>query len=137
MIEHVSDVAFIHHMSIDHKGHEHGPESEEIIKAVKDIDIVLKQFVDYLANTGKSDEINLIVLSDHGMTDHTKVEEIRLSHYLTKESMDAIEYVVDDAGNIANLYSFMTPFLSFYVLFKVTLQSRNQMRNLSRKSTMS
>ena len=133
----VSDVAFIHHMSIDHKGHEYGPDSEEIIKAVKDIDTVLKQFVDHLANKGKSDEINLIVLSDHGMTDHTKVEEVRLSHYLTKKSMDAIEYVVDDAGNIANLYSFMTPFLSFYVLFKVTLQSRNQMKDLLKKSIKS
>ena len=113
----VSDVAFIHHMSIDHKGHEYGPDSEEIIEAVKDIDVVLKQFVDHLANKGKSDEINLIVLSDHGMTDHTKVEEIRLSHYLTKESMDAIEFVVDDAGNIANLYSFTTQLFCLFVYF--------------------
>ena len=53
------------------------------------------------------------------MTDHTKVEEIRLSHHLTKESMDAIEYVVDDAGNITNLYSFITPIcLSFCVFLR-------------------
>ena len=92
-------------MSIDHKGHEFGPDSEEIIKAVKDIDTVLKQFTYHLEKEGMSDKINLIVLSDHGMTDHTKVEEIRLSHYLTKDSMEAIEYVVDDAGIITNFSS--------------------------------
>ena len=102
-------------MSIDHKGHEYGPDSQEIIKAVKDIDVVLKEFMDHLANNGKRNEINLIVLSDHGMTDQTRVEEIRLSHYLTKESMDAIEYVVDDAGSISNFSHLLTfQFLSFY-----------------------
>ena len=82
-------------MSIDHKGHEYGPESEEIKEAVKDVDEVFKTFLDHLEDEGKSDEINFIVVADHGMTDQSKVVEVKLSHYLTQESLEAIEYIVD------------------------------------------
>ena len=95
MLTELSDVAFVYHMNIDSRGHEFGPESDEIKEAVKDVDEVFKTFLDHLENEGKGDEINFIVVADHGMTDKSKVVEIKLSHYLTEESLEAIEYIVD------------------------------------------
>ena len=82
-------------MNLDSRGHEFGPDSEEIKEAVKDVDEVFKTFLEHLENEGKSDEINFIVVADHGMTYKSKVVEIKLSHYLTEESLEAVEYVVD------------------------------------------
>ena len=82
-------------MNLDSRGHEFGPDSEEIKEAVKDVDGVFKTFLEHLENEGRSDEVNFIVVADHGMTDKSKVVEIKLSHYLTEESLEAVEYVVD------------------------------------------
>lgn len=60
---------------VDHAGHVHGPDSPEVDAAIRTVDRALSRLVDGLRRRGRFDDINIIVVSDHGMAyvapDHT------------------------------------------------------------------
>lgn len=51
----------------DEVGHVWGPESARVDSAVSSVDRALGRLVDGLAERGMTDEVNLVVVSDHGM----------------------------------------------------------------------
>jgi len=51
---------------VDDKGHYYGSESNEVKEAVKEIDSCLVRLLDALSETTN---VNLMVFSDHGMTE--------------------------------------------------------------------
>ena len=52
----------------DFTGHIYGPDSNEIIKKVEEMDTLLGYIVQQFENNGLWDTVNVIVTSDHGMT---------------------------------------------------------------------
>lgn len=54
--------------TVDGAGHEHGPDAGEVGEAVRRVDQALAQLVDGIAALPIADEINLILVSDHGMS---------------------------------------------------------------------
>jgi len=59
---------FLYFSDTDDYGHRYGPESEQINEAIQLLDTRVGQLQTKLDSIGFADKINLIVLSDHGMT---------------------------------------------------------------------
>lgn len=53
---------------VDTAGHHYGPNSEEVAQAINEIDTLMGYFLKRL-NTEVSHPVNIIIVSDHGMTD--------------------------------------------------------------------
>lgn len=53
---------------VDHAGHQSGPDSDEVRQAVADVDTALKRMVDGLKSRGIFERVNIIIVSDHGMS---------------------------------------------------------------------
>lgn len=53
--------------AVDHAGHDHGPDSVQAHTAVRAADAAIGRLLDGLAARGLEDEVNLVVVSDHGM----------------------------------------------------------------------
>ena len=53
---------------VDGAGHRHGPDSEEVSRAVATVDGFIGDLVEGLEARGRLDETDIVVVSDHGMT---------------------------------------------------------------------
>ncbi|KAG8199977.1 hypothetical protein JTE90_006221 [Oedothorax gibbosus] len=61
-------LAQVYYEPVDYYGHKYGPNSDERKKAVKEIDSLLDLVQIEMANRGLQNKINIVVVSDHGMT---------------------------------------------------------------------
>lgn len=68
-------------------------------QAVRDIDEILYDLQDMLTKKDLDDEVNVYVLSDHGMIDTKKFKEIELDDYI---DMNDVELVLG-AGAVVQL----------------------------------
>uniref|UniRef100_A0A2P2HZS3 Ectonucleotide pyrophosphatase/phosphodiesterase family member 6 n=1 Tax=Hirondellea gigas TaxID=1518452 RepID=A0A2P2HZS3_9CRUS len=80
---------------LDGTGHMMGPESEERKQATKDIDRILVHLQKQLIERGLAGEVNIVIVSDHGMTSMVEkdVTYIQLDDYLPEEAN--IESIAD------------------------------------------
>ena len=53
--------------SVDDAGHDFGENSPQLVKAIMDLDTLLENFIETI-NTEFSGQVNLVIVSDHGMT---------------------------------------------------------------------
>lgn len=84
----------------DHSGHYFGPQGKETRHAVEAIDSLLASLWMRIGTTGLRDSINLLVVSDHGMTWFTPHGQIHVDKYLHSDWYQCIE------GNLpANIYA--------------------------------
>ena len=84
----------------DASGHNHGPQSRQVRQAVEDIDSLLGAMWQRIVKTGMGDSVNLVVVSDHGMTWYKPERQIRVSDWLRPEWYQAVE------GNLpAHIYA--------------------------------
>jgi len=79
----------------DDAGHDHGPESVELREAVGRLDVALGQLIDGIAARGLTDRVNLVIASDHGMSE-TSVDRVividdYLEDYLRAGSVEIID----------------------------------------------
>lgn len=83
----------------DATGHNFGPQSKHTRKMVEHVDSLLMSFYNKLRKLSVANDVNLIVLSDHGMTWVAKGNNVPIGHLLKKEWTKKIE------GSIpANIY---------------------------------
>ncbi len=75
----------------DASGHSFGPQSKETRRAVATVDSLLASLWGRVVKAGMKDKVNLVVVSDHGMTWFTPSRTIKPSDYLRKEWYDALE----------------------------------------------
>jgi len=74
----------------DHSGHSYGPRSEEVRSAVKKVDEMIGRLREGIAKSRLASQIDLIVLSDHGMTDISYERCINPYEYIKKEWCERI-----------------------------------------------
>lgn len=75
----------------DHSGHDFGPDSEKTKAKVIQLDSLVGVFLDKLKQIPIADQVDFIVLSDHGMTGLTEEKTVYLSDYISEEWFDHIE----------------------------------------------
>lgn len=84
----------------DETSHSHGPNSEETGKCVRYLDSLMGVLILKINQLPISNQVNLIILSDHGMTDVSPEKEIYVMNYLKKEWID----YYGGYGAISNLF---------------------------------
>ena len=52
---------------LDHESHDHGPDSPEAHAAIRELDAAMGRLLDGIAARGLDGQVNLLVVSDHGM----------------------------------------------------------------------
>ena len=84
----------------DGVGHKFGPDSEEINIAIAQIDTLLGSLIDGFREINLLDSINIIISSDHGMTEVSNEKLI-----VVDEMLDGYDYLFSNTGPFMLLYS--------------------------------
>lgn len=77
---------------IDDLGHEFGPDSPELIKAIGELDAVIGELGQGLVARDIFKRVNLIVVSDHGMAATSAERVIYLDDYLDLQQVEVIDW---------------------------------------------
>ncbi len=77
---------------VDHAGHEHGPDAPEVAEAVQRVDSYLQRLVDGLKARGLLDHINIMIVSDHGMTATSHERVIFLDDYISLDDVQVVNW---------------------------------------------
>jgi predicted AlkP superfamily pyrophosphatase or phosphodiesterase len=77
---------------VDSAGHDYGPDSPELEKAVRDIDVELGGLIAGIRAAGVESHTNLVVVSDHGMAPNTRGRTIVLEDYINLADVDVIDW---------------------------------------------
>jgi predicted AlkP superfamily pyrophosphatase or phosphodiesterase len=80
--------------TVDHAGHEHGPDSAELNTALGDVDDALGYLVAQLRQRGLYDHMNLVIVSDHGMAFVPRGNIIFADDATDLKALDAVSYGV-------------------------------------------
>jgi len=75
----------------DHIGHENGPESPEMLAAIKAADELIGQLLRGLETRGLLERVNVIVVSDHGMSATSDERVINLGDYIDLKAVEIID----------------------------------------------
>jgi predicted AlkP superfamily pyrophosphatase or phosphodiesterase len=67
---------------VDTAGHDHGPDSPQLTAALKDVDITIGTLLDGLRQRGIDRQVNLVIVSDHGMAFSRPEQKIFLEDYV-------------------------------------------------------
>ncbi|HEY6225009.1 MAG TPA: ectonucleotide pyrophosphatase/phosphodiesterase [Gemmatimonadales bacterium] len=67
---------------VDHAGHDSGPDSPAVARAVLQVDAAIGRLQDGLASRGLAGRVNLIVVADHGMSAISPDSVVALDDYL-------------------------------------------------------
>jgi predicted AlkP superfamily pyrophosphatase or phosphodiesterase len=86
---------------VDHAGHESGPDSNEVRQAVAEVDTALKRLVDGLKSRRIFDQVNIIIVSDHGMLRVDPSQVVLLDDYFDPKQAEAVIW----NGNSAHIFT--------------------------------
>ena len=75
---------------VDTKGHNFGPNNKETLKAVMDADLTIGKIMETIEKSGLKDSTNLVIVSDHGMTELKVCNEINLEPVFEKLPKSAL-----------------------------------------------
>ncbi len=76
----------------DNADHAYGPEAVETDSAIARVDRAIGTLVDGIARLGLTDEVNLIVVADHGMTATARDRIIVLDDYLDLGTVEVVDW---------------------------------------------
>ena len=71
-------------------GHKYGPQSRVTKQAVRNIDEILYDLQDMLTKNDLDDEVNVYVVSDHGMISTKKFKTIELDDYIDMNDVELV-----------------------------------------------
>jgi predicted AlkP superfamily pyrophosphatase or phosphodiesterase len=80
--------------TVDHAGHEHGPDSAELNAALGDVDDAIGYLVAQLRTRGLYEHMNLVIVSDHGMAYVPKGNIVFADDATDLNALDAVSYGV-------------------------------------------
>jgi len=83
--------------NVDDAGHRHGPESVEVDEAMKEVDSLFGRLMDGLEARGLYDQVNIMWVSDHGMSQLSRDRAVLLDDYIDLNDV----YIVESGPNLA------------------------------------
>jgi predicted AlkP superfamily pyrophosphatase or phosphodiesterase len=75
---------------VDHAGHEYGPDTPELVRAVAELDSMIGLLVGGVRRLGLDNRVNFIVVSDHGMAPSSPQRQVVLDDYVDRRSVNAV-----------------------------------------------
>jgi predicted AlkP superfamily pyrophosphatase or phosphodiesterase len=88
----------LYYSDVDHAGHSYGPAAPQVDSAIARVDTVIGALMTGIANRGLAGRVDLIVVSDHGMTSTPADRSIFVDDYL-----DMDDATVVDLGTLGQL----------------------------------
>ncbi len=78
----------VYFSDVDTDGHNFGPDSREVNEAIAHVDSAVGAIVDGIARQGRTSQVNVVVVADHGMTAVDAERVIALDEYVSMDSLD-------------------------------------------------
>lgn len=78
--------------SIDKAGHNDGPDSQKIVDEIENLDQLLGDLLDGIRDMGIIGKINVILISDHGMTSVSREKVIFLDDYIDLSQFEVVNW---------------------------------------------
>ena len=76
---------------VDDAGHIYGPDTEETKEAIRSVDYEIGILIDGLKDRGIFDEVNIMIVSDHGMTENYTDQVIFLDDYIDISTLELVD----------------------------------------------
>lgn len=100
----------LYYSDVDHAGHTYGPSSPQVDSAIARVDSMIGRLMDGIAARGLSDRVNIVVVSDHGMTDAAPDHTIFLDDYISLDDVDVVDasevgLVAPKPGKLESVYA--------------------------------
>ena len=73
---------------VDGVGHDFGPDAEEIISAIQQADSLIGYLTQQIEALGLEDQVNLIIVADHGMAQNSRDKIIYVDDYINVDDLD-------------------------------------------------
>lgn len=77
----------VYFSDVDTEGHNFGPASPEAAVAIAQVDSAVGAIIDGIARLGATEQVNVVVVSDHGMTEIVAERTIALDDYVSMDSL--------------------------------------------------
>ncbi len=77
----------VYFSDVDTEGHNFGPDSPQTDSAIARVDSVVGAIVDGIDRLGQTDRVNIVVVSDHGMTEVVAERTIALDDHVSLDSL--------------------------------------------------
>ncbi len=78
--------------AVDQAGHGNGPDHPQVIEAIEAMDALLNELFQGIVNLGLQEFINIIIVSDHGMTEIGRERVIFLDDYLDLNQVEVVNW---------------------------------------------
>ena len=106
---------------VDGAGHRHGPDSEELARAVGRVDSLVQVLDERLRDFGYADAVNLIITSDHGMASTSRERVVLLDDHIDLDDvhipdLDPVAMLRPKPGQLEQVYTQLrsVPHVRFY-----------------------
>ena len=76
---------------VDEDGHDYGPDSQQVLGAIRDVDTAIGQLLDGLRSRQIEDRINIIIVSDHGMAACSRDRVLMWDDYVNPSSVTVVD----------------------------------------------
>ena len=83
-------IATLYFETVDHDSHAYGPDSPQAHAAVRTVDAAMGRLLDGLAARGIAGQVNLIVVSDHGMATVPRSQLVAVEDVVSKEEATVV-----------------------------------------------
>ena len=87
-----ADLSTLYFSHVDSRGHSYGPNSPEVDRAVVNADSLLGYLWEKVDEAGLRDQLNVIVVSDHGMAELSEEKVIFLDNLIDLDSVEMIDW---------------------------------------------
>lgn len=84
--------ATLYYSIVDHAGHNYGPDAPQVDSALAVVDTMLTRFATGLASRGLAEHVNVIVVSDHGMSATSRDRLIALDDYVSMDDVTVVDW---------------------------------------------
>lgn len=103
------DLVTLYFEEVDSASHDHAPDAPETRTAVLNVDRAIGRLVAGIEHAGLASQINLVVLSDHGMTATTHERTIYVDDYVDLTDVEVVDWspifgASPRRGSVAALY---------------------------------
>lgn len=114
---------FMYFDAADSYGHDFGTESTELNNAIMMLDSLVGKLFTKLDEINMRDSLNVIILSDHGMTDISPTRQINVDEILIDEEFASVDkgpfmYIYSDSKNLESIYKKLKTKENHYRVFR-------------------
>jgi len=117
------DLATLYFSDLDGVGHSQGPRGSRLFTELQEADANLGYLIDELDEAGIWPNVNILIVSDHGMTALDDEKVIRLDHIINENDVFVVEWspiasLIPDAGKADAVYQALKAAEENYTVYR-------------------